>query len=75
MIFQSLLPIRISLRKDYDIPELVFNQDFIEKGLLRKQALEYHNCFSQITPAKKTSSGISQFFLSQDKLLNQRILV
>ena len=32
MIFQSLLPIKISLRKDYDIPELVVNQDFIEKG-------------------------------------------
>jgi hypothetical protein len=25
MIFQSLLPIRISLRKDYDIPELVLH--------------------------------------------------
>jgi hypothetical protein len=40
MIFQSLLPIRISLRKDYDIPELVFNQDFIEKGLLAKYIYE-----------------------------------
>jgi hypothetical protein len=38
MIFQSLLPIRISLKKDHNIPELASHQDFIAKGLWYSRA-------------------------------------
>jgi hypothetical protein len=38
MIFRSLLSIRISLRKDHNIPELASHHDFIAKGLWYSRA-------------------------------------